>query len=254
MTPEILDPTYDLLLVVASFFVSALGAYAALAAASVVRKADGRVSRLNATLAGLALGGVGIWSMHFLGMLAWDAGIAVGYRPVETAVSFVAAVAASAIALGYMAAGEFSYRRLAVAGPLTGLGVSAMHFLGMGSMRFGGYLDWNLAVVALAIGIAVAAASAALWLAFHTRSRAHRVGAALLMATAVCTMHYTGMAAADVVCTTADRALRLPGLLYGGDLQTLVIVLAVSAALLVGMDALFQWMTRQTAAGAKPAA
>jgi NO-binding membrane sensor protein with MHYT domain len=248
--PEILDPRYDLALVLASFAVSALGSYCALAAATLMRRGRQGVDRLNAALAGLALGGVGIWSMHFLGMLAWDTGIAVGYRPLETAVSFVVAVVASALALGAMAAGPFSYRRLAVAGPLAGLGVSAMHFIGMGSMRFGGFLDWHFTAVALAVGIAIAAATAALWLAFHVRRGWHRIAAALVMALAVCTMHYTGMAAADVVCTSADRFARLPGLLYGSDLQAVVIVAAVSIAALVGFDALFQWVTRQQQAGA----
>lgn len=251
--PQLLSPRYDLALVVASFLVSALGSYAALAATTLLRGQGRRINKLNAVLAGLSLGGVGIWSMHFLGMLAWDAGLAVGYRPLETVVSFVAAVAVSVVALGYMAAGPFSLRRLLFAGPLAGLGVSAMHFLGMGSMRFAGYLDWQPGLVALAVGIAIVAATAALWLAFHVRSRPHRVAAALVMATAVCTMHYTGMAAADVLCTSADRFARLPGLLYGGDLKAVVIVAAVGIAVLVAFDAMLQWVARQQQA-AVPAA
>jgi NO-binding membrane sensor protein with MHYT domain len=240
MAAELLTPTHDSTLVVASFLISAVGAYSALTAMSTVRSSDGVVNKLNTGFAGLALGGVGIWAMHFLGMLAWNPGVAQGYRLIETLGSLLVAVATSAVALGYMATGPFSIRRLAIAGPLAGLGVAAMHFLGMGSMRFGGYLQWNIGIAALAVLIAVVAATAALWLAFNVRSNSHRIGASLLMAAAVCTMHYTGMAAADVVCTTADRYAQLPGLLYRSELQTLVIMVAVSVATLIGLDVWFQ--------------
>ncbi len=238
--PQTLPSGFDLSLVAVSFLISALGAYAALAASSLVRDAGGRVNRLNAAFAGVALGGVGIWSMHFLGMIAWQPGVAVGYGLAGTLLSLVVAVLASALALGYMASAKFSYRRLAVAGPTAGIGVSLMHFLGMASMSFGGYLDWSPLLVLVAVMIAVVAASAALWLAFHVRRPLHRVGAAFVMAAAVCAMHYTGMAAADVVCTTANRFERLPGLLYGDEFRLMVILVAVGAAAIVAFDVFLQ--------------
>lgn len=244
---EVLTTRYDTTLVVVSFLISAFGAHAALAASTLVRAKGGGINRLNAVFAGVALGGVGIWSMHFLGMLAWDTGMAIGYGLAGTLLSLIVAVGVSAFALGYMAAGPFSYRRLALAGPLAGLGVSAMHFMGMASMSFGGYLAWNWPLVLLAVLIAVAAATAALWLAFHVRRALHRIAAALVMATAVCTMHYTGMAAADVVCTTANRFERLHGLLYGEEFRVLVILVALGAALIVAFDV---FMQRVTARGA----
>lgn len=243
---EVLSTRYDTTLVVVSFLISAFGAHAALAASTLVRAKGGGVNRLNAAFAGVALGGVGIWSMHFLGMLAWETGMAVGYGLVGTLLSLLVAVGVSAFALGYMAAAEFSWRRLAVAGPIAGLGVSVMHFMGMGSMSFGGYLAWNWALVLLAVLIAVVAASAALWLAFHVRSSLHRIAAALVMAAAVCTMHYTGMAAADVVCTTTNRFERMHGLLYGEDFRLLVILVALGAGLIVGFDVFMQRFTSRS--------
>lgn len=240
---EVVSPTYDLTLVVVSFLLSAFGAYAALAASTLVRSERGGVNRLNAAFAGVALGGVGIWSMHFLGMLAWDTGMAVGYGLAGTLLSLAVAVGVSAFALGYMASARFSYRRLAVAGPVAGIGVSVMHFMGMASMSFGGYLDWNGAMVVAAVLIGVAAATAALWLAFHVRRTLHRVVAAFVMAAAVCAMHYTGMAAADVVCTTANRFERVHGLLYGDEFRVLVIVVALGAGLIVAFDVFMQRVT-----------
>lgn len=245
---EVLNTRYDTTLVVVSFLISAFGAHAARAASSLVRTRGGGVNRLNAAFAGVALGGVGIWSMHFLGMLAWDTGMAVGYGLLGTLLSLIVAVGVSAFALGYMANGEFSWRRLAVAGPIAGLGVSIMHFMGMGSMSFGGYLSWNWALVLLAVLIAVVAASAALWLAFHLRNTLHRLAAAFVMAAAVCTMHYTGMAAADVVCTTANRFERVAGLLYGEEFRLLVILVAIGAATIVAFDVFMQRFTARAAA------
>ncbi len=240
------SPSYDTALVVASFLISALGAYCALAAMALVRGRDGRVSKLNAVFAGLALGGVGIWSMHFLGMMAWSIDAPTGYEPMETAFSLLLAVGASVLALGYMAAGPFTLRRLLVAGPLAGLGVAGMHFVGMGSMRFAGTLQWNFGLVVLSVVIAVVAATAALWLAFAVRGRSHRVGAAFVMASAVSLMHYTGMAAADVLCSTGDRTIGLPGLLYRSDLMTMVVSVALAVVAIMGIDVFFQRVLRAT--------
>jgi len=248
------DPSYSLVLVAASFLMSAVGAYCALAAAGVAREMGGQVSKLNAALAGLALGGVGIWSMHFLGMMAWDIGTPAGYRPAETVASFALAVGASMLALGYMAAGPFSYKRLLISGPLAGLGVAAMHFVGMASVRFSGYLQWNYGIVLLAILIAVVTATVALWLAFSVRGAWRRVAASLVMALAVCTMHYTGMGAADVICFTGGGYRGVPGLLYRGDLLTMVVTVAVAVVALIGMDVLFQRIVRATDLGVRTGA
>jgi NO-binding membrane sensor protein with MHYT domain len=247
MKPEVLAAHFDLTWVVISFIVSFIGAYTALwVAPSVAGARKGQVNWFNALLSGLALGGVGIWSMHFLGMLAYDVPLAVGYRLLELLVSLVAAVVVSALALGYMSAQAFAWQRLFVAGPLAGIGVAVMHYLGMYGMRFGGYFDWNWATVVLSVGIAVVAATAALWLAFHTGQGAQRALAAGVMAVAVCTMHYTGMAAASVVCTTDNRSALLPDLLRAADLGAVIAVVAIGAALMVAVDVLIQRMNDAT--------
>lgn len=115
-----------------------------------------------------------------------------------------------------------------------------MHYLGMYGMRFGGYFEWSLALVGLSLVIAVVAASAALWLAFHTHRRMYRVTASFVMGAAVCAMHYTGMAAATVVCTTADRRSMLPGLIRPSELGVIVTVVAVGVAAMVALDVVVQ--------------
>ncbi len=253
MTPEVIPVSYEHALVALSFVVAALGSYTALAAtAAASRRGGGRLDLFNIGLAGLALGGIAIWSMHFIGMLAWQVDIGVGYRLLETLVSLVAAVLVSTAALGYVAKAPNEAKRLLVAGPLAGLGVAAMHYLGMFSMRFSGFFDWHLPLVLLSVLIAMVAATAALWLAFRTRSRAHRVGAALVMAGAVCSMHYTGMAAATVVCTSREPNPLLAQLLRPGDLPAAVLIVAVGIAFIIGLDLMMQRLTGGRAQAARP--
>src|SRR5262245_25193803 len=127
MKPELLPVSYDLAMVILSWVVSAVGAFTALSAIGRARKPDGEIDRFNVILAGVALGGVGIWSMHFIGMIAWKVDLGVGYRLFETMLSLVAAVIVSALALGFVAAGPGLWRLL-VAGPLAGIGGTVMHY------------------------------------------------------------------------------------------------------------------------------
>jgi NO-binding membrane sensor protein with MHYT domain len=243
-----LVPEYHLWLVFVSFVVASLGAYTALSVmASQLANGGGRINWISTASAGLALGGVGIWSMHFLGMLAFDAHVGVGYSVLETVVSLVAAVVVSTVALGYLASQPFSIKRLLIAGPLAGLGVAVMHYLGMYGMRFGGFFDWSAPLVILSVAIAIVAATVALWLAFHTPKKSHRVAAAVLMGVAVCTMHYTGMAAASLLCTTPTPSISMAGLLRSTEMLGCVIAVALGVVAIVGVDLQLQRMHRAMA-------
>ena len=244
MTTSVLLPvSYDYSMIALSWVVSAIGAFTALSAMGRSRNTEGRLDRFNVIMAGVALGGVGIWSMHFIGMLAWKVDLSVGYRLLETMVSLVAAVVVSSLALNYVGSGPVTLGRLLVAGPLAGIGVTVMHYLGMYSMRFNGYFDWDWNIVGLSALIAITAATVALWLAFNMHKTWHRVVAAQVMATAVCTMHYTGMAAASVICTTTNRKAMLPDLLRPSDLPALVLTIALGVALMIGTDLTIQRVT-----------
>jgi NO-binding membrane sensor protein with MHYT domain len=243
MTPVLLPVAYDLPMIILSWVVSAIGAFTALSAIGRARQTTtGRVDRFNVLMAGVALGGVGIWAMHFIGMLGWRVDLGVGYRLLETMVSLVAAIIVSTLALGFVAAGPALWRVL-VAGPVAGIGVTVMHYLGMYSMRFNGFFAWDWNIVALSAAIAMTAATAALWLAFNTHRLWHRALAAPVMATAVVLMHYTGMTAASVMCTTANRKAMLPDLLRPSDLPVLVLTISLGVALMIGTDLTIQKVT-----------
>ena len=143
--------------------------------------------------------------------------------------------------------------RLLGAGFLLGMGVVFMHYLGMFGMKFGGSIQWDLAVVGASAVIAVVAATAALWLAFNTRGLGVRALAALVMAVAVCAMHYTGMAAAEFICTTPNRDAVPQGFGYMSriNLPMFVTIAAFTMALLISIDQLFQ---RANAQVKRPAA
>ncbi|MFT4242049.1 MAG: MHYT domain-containing protein [Acidovorax sp.] len=235
--------SYEMGLVALSYAIAVLGSFVALSAARRVRDGEG-IDWLNLLAAGTALGGIGVWSMHFTGMLALRLGMGSGYSMAETLISLVAAVAATSGALAFVARNPKSTARVLVAGCLLGLGVAFMHYLGMVGMRFPGYIAWDWTVVAVSVLIAMAAASAALWLAFRTRTLALRALAAAVMGVAVCAMHYTGMAAADFICTTSDT-LRFStptgfGVISAMDLAVLTPLAAVGMAVLIGFDQMLQ--------------
>ncbi len=237
----VMQPEYAPGLVLLSFLISAAGAFAALTAATRIVGHGGRVQPLNALAAGIALGGIGVWSMHFIGMLAVRVNMGVSYSIPETLLSLVAAVAGSTGALWWVALRP-SLPRVLGAGLLLGFGVCVMHYLGMYGMRFGGRFEWSMSTVGASVAIAVAAAVAALWLAFVVRSFMARVAASLAMAGTVCAMHYTGMAAATFICTTPNPQAFPVGPLLVTSLQmpVLVSIVAFGAVFVILVDQAFQ--------------
>ncbi|MEL6063213.1 MULTISPECIES: MHYT domain-containing protein [unclassified Methylobacterium] len=150
----------------------------------------------------LAMGG-GIWSMHFVGMLAFDMGMAATYDIGRTVLSLVIAVAVTGLAFAWVAYRGEGASAILVAGPLMGLGVAAMHYTGMAALRIPGDLAYDPALVAVSVAIAVSAATAALWLAFRDHAVGRKLIAAGIMGFAVAGMHYTGMAAATFTAEAA---------------------------------------------------
>ena len=212
---DVLSPQYNLFLVACSYIVSVLGSLAALECARHLVRADKSTDWLMTGAAAVALGGIGIWSMHFIGMIAYRLPIPISYNMLPTVASLIAAIVIAGLAL-YLAGGRGGFRVSGWVGGsiLASVGVCVMHYLGMYGQVMRAELNWNFAIVGLSFGIALVAAAAALWLAFNLHRFALRVVAALVMGLAVCAMHYTGMAAAQVICTAAqatDAAWALSG-------------------------------------------
>ena len=186
---------YDPILVVLSVAIAVFAAYTALDLGGRVRGARPGPRWSWTAGAALAMGG-GIWSMHFVGMLAFQMAMPVAYETGLTLLSLFVAVGVTGLAVAWVSRRHASRRDVAVSGPLMGVGVAGMHYTGMAAMRIPGSLAYSPIVVSLSVAIAVTAATAALWLTFRENSVWQKLAAAIVMGLAVAGMHYTGMAAA----------------------------------------------------------
>lgn len=246
---------YDLSLVVLSLIFSVVGSFIALTAATRATQRNGRQSLTQIATVGLALGGIGIWSMHFVGMLALKMDAGSSYSMLETIVSLAVVVVASAASVSFAARAPENLLRLLAAGFMLGMSVVVMHYLGMFGLKIEGYIRWDYWVVLLSMAIAVVAATAALWLTFHTPTVGRRVAAALVMGAAVSAMHYTGMSAAEFICTTENRTAIPQGAGYVSAFRLPSLVIAVTTLLLVllALDQAFHALRQRLGGQGQPA-
>ncbi len=193
---------YDALFVGVSVALSVVGSFAAVVSALRIPVSEGPDRLRWTAAAAVSLGGGAIWAMHFMGMAAYHvAGVDISYDILLTALSFVIAVGVSGLGLIIVGRDPRSVSRLTLGGFVAGLGVAAMHYTGMAAMRMGATVTYDPTLVGVSVVIAVFAALAALWILFRVQSKIHIFVASLVMALAVCGMHYTGMAATRMVAT-----------------------------------------------------
>ncbi|MCC8404053.1 EAL domain-containing protein [Paraburkholderia sp. MMS20-SJTN17] len=197
-----MQSAYNYWLVAISFAVATLASYTALdLTGRIFLLASARRRHLWRLGGALALG-VGIWSMHFVGMLAFSLPIPLGYDLPLTACSLALAIGASYLALCMTTRERLTPGRLLAGGVLMGLGIAGMHYTGMAALRMAPAIHYQPAWFAASLAIAIGASGAALWMARalsneHERNIARkRLAAALVMGVAISGMHYTGMAAA----------------------------------------------------------
>ncbi|WP_457789747.1 putative bifunctional diguanylate cyclase/phosphodiesterase [Pseudomonas sp. PL-6] len=236
----LLDCSHDPWLTVLAYLVATAGSLGTLAIVEHLDQVPQRGMRLAWGLVGaLCLAG-GIWSMHFIGMLAFRAPLAIHYDLATTLLSLLVALAAALLALYCMAQRDAGLGRRALAAAIIGLGIAAMHYSGMAAMRSTAQAYYHGGLFALSIVIAIGASLAAQLLAHHRRSSSApyrhwlKYSAALVMGAAITAMHFTGMAALHLVVPQgatlevqgADNSLQL-------GLSVAAITLAVVALSLV---------------------
>ena len=191
---------YNPWLVVLSVAVAIFVSHTALRLSARVARAQGALTRLWMVGGALAMG-TGIWSMHFIGMLAFSLPIALAYDIPATVASLFIAIITSALALAIANRPRISIFHLSLGALLLGGGISAMHYVGMAAIQITPMITYEPGLLVLSIIIAVVASFVALWLFFRLRKgsswvmRLARVGAAFVMGLAISGMHYTGMAA-----------------------------------------------------------
>jgi len=204
---------YDFRLVALSLIVAIIASYTALELAGRVSQKQGRSSWT--WLAGGAVSmGSGIWSMHFIGMLAFHLPITVAYNAAATVLSMAIAILVSGLALFVVRRPVLTGQNITAGATLMGIGISAMHYTGMSAMQMSPPIEYHPLLFIASVMIAITASFAALWIAFQLRQKHFgvaflaKLGSAAIMGLAITGMHYTGMAAAqfapDSICLAQD--------------------------------------------------
>ncbi|MCU6396982.1 EAL domain-containing protein [Enterobacter quasiroggenkampii] len=194
-----LNISWDPVLIAISYLVAFIASFVALDSAGKIPLSSRKAALFWRMAGGISLG-IGIWSMHFIGMLSMQMPMMMRYDLWLTLASLGVAVIASTTALDIAVAGKKrSLFRPIVATAILSAGVVSMHYIGMAALMLDGSIIWDRRIVGLSVVIAVVASGTALWLAFRLRDKGvfiERLLAALVMAAAICAMHYTGMSAA----------------------------------------------------------
>src|ERR1700687_947898 len=193
--------SYNYALVALSVLIAIFASYAALDIAGRVTAAGGW-TRAIWLLGGAVAMGTGIWSMHYIGMLAFILPIPLAYHWPTVLLSLFAAILASAVALYGVSRQKMGVSRAVAGSVLMGAGIASMHYIGMSAMRAPARCHFNSFLVILSVVFAVLISLAALWITFHFRDEKTGIGreklaGAVVMGAAIPVMHYTGMAAAS---------------------------------------------------------
>ncbi len=229
-----LPHSYQQWLVILSITIAVMASYTALDISSRITASIGRKKMVWLAGGGIAMG-MGIWSMHFIGMLALHIDKHIEYNTLITFLSMLPAILASAFALYMVARGKVNPRILGVSGLLMGSGIGAMHYIGMAGMEMDQTVRYDPTFFAISILVAVSASISALWIAFKQKADLNtsqfawrKFGSALIMGFAIAGMHYTGMTAAHFLPEGADAAA------HGGlDSNYLAVFVGVSTFLVL---------------------
>ena len=195
----VIHGSYDYRLVAVSVVLAVVSSYAVLDLARCVTSALGwaRVLWLSG---GACAMGLGIWAMHYVGMLALDMPMPVYYHYPTVGLSLLAAIFASAVALFIISQPKIDVRQEILGSVVMGSGIAAMHYVGMAAMRCAALVTYDWKIVVFSISLAIAISLVALQLAFRVRDEntfSHRkIATAVIMGSAIPLMHYTGMWAA----------------------------------------------------------
>ena len=204
---RLIEGAYHFPLVALSLLVAIFAAFMAFTVASQAAVTEDKVRKNVLLGAGsLALGG-GIWSMHFLGMTAFELCLSVNYDLTITALSALPGIAAAWVALNLLIRSRVSAIEILVGGVLVGAGIGTMHYSGMAAMDMAPLLRYDLGMFLLSIVVAVVLAMLSLWIKFGISAAIksknllgrHIIAASIVMGLAIAGMHYTGMAAARFV-------------------------------------------------------
>lgn len=202
--------SYDPFIVALSAVIAVASSYAALDLAGRVTASKGRAFAAWLTCGSVVMG-IGIWAMHFTAMLGFKLPVPVSYDWRTVLQSFFVAVLASSLALYLASRKKMSNARAIGGGVMMGLGIAPLHYVDMLAMRMRADCHYNFMLVALSVVFAIAFSYSALRIAFYFRDATaearRKIGSAVFMGSAICAMHYTGMAATTFVASAVEPDL-----------------------------------------------
>ncbi|MEK8132867.1 MHYT domain-containing protein [Paenibacillus filicis] len=246
---EHLHETYSLPLVALSLLVAFVASYASLALAERVWSFQGR-GRASWIVLGAVTLGMGIWSTHLIGMLAFQLPVSVHYDPLYMALSLLFAVGASGAAMTVTAGKAPSGAKFLGGGALIGSAIAGMHYVGMAGMRTAAQLSYTPYLVVLSVAIACGLSFAVLYASARYRrsgrqaTPSKRLAGALALGAAIAGMHYTGMLAAHF---SFAGELNQTELIPGRDEMRLASWIGAAALLSMLLIALTQYLDRRLA-------
>lgn len=192
-------------LVTLSYCVALLASYTAILTLERVRIYQAKFARYSWLVVSAAISGVGVWSMHFIGMLAFELNLPMSHGVLLTLISVVPAIVGSFIAMKIQIS-ESSGGAIIIAGTILGAGIGLMHYTGMAAMQVPAHLRydpfWFILSVVIAVSLGIIASLAyrhykrTQKTSWFTRRSAQVVVAAII-ALAISGMHYTAMIAAN---------------------------------------------------------
>jgi NO-binding membrane sensor protein with MHYT domain len=188
--------SYDFNLVILSVIIAILSAYTALDLTERIATTK-ETTWVGWLMGGATSLGLGVWSMHFVGMLALHLSIAIDYKSGIVLVSIIPAILAAGLALFISSRETLQTAGLVAASVLMGLGISLMHYIGMHSLHVMAIVHYDGKLVALSVVIAIIVSLIALWLIRYLRHQEvilwwQKIGAAVLMGLAIPLMHTLG--------------------------------------------------------------
>ncbi|MFZ2067235.1 MAG: EAL domain-containing protein [Xanthobacteraceae bacterium] len=196
---------HDLRLVALAALICALASITAITLIHHVRKSDHHMRYVWLSVSALATG-FGIWATHFIAMLAYAPGVPSGYNVSLTLASLVFAIVTTGAGFAVALSSALPGSRL-IGGMIVGGGIALMHFTGMSAFEIAGRIVWNPAYVIASVALAEIIGAVALSVGLHDNLIRYRVFGALLLTAAICSLHFTAMAAVSVI---PDPTIEVP--------------------------------------------
>ncbi|MAJ70489.1 MAG: PAS domain S-box protein [Alteromonadaceae bacterium TMED7] len=256
-TSLLLVGEYNLSLVLLSVAIAVFASFMGFQVATQAANAKTRRGRRGRLAVGAFAQGSGIWSMHFIGMLAFELCTPVSYTWFTTLLSMLPGIAAAWVALNLLTQHSINNKQIVIGGVLVGAGIGAMHYIGMAAMDMAPLLRYDLSTFLLSVVVAVVLAMISLWVRHGLQRLLHNrlttfttnILAGAVMGCAISAMHYTGMAAARFVSPPGLELSDQPSEMSFYLAASVTFIASIMIALVLGISLLVKY--REASADAR---